>query len=47
MSRRGTVLPFGPIVTENTDGDLPVNAGLETNGAPRRQLGQETASKIR
>src|SRR6266508_4304069 len=46
MAARCTVLPFRPIVTENTDVRQQADAGLEANGAPRRQLGQETASKI-
>ena len=41
------MLPFRPIVTENTEVRQPADAGLEANGAPRRQLGQETANKIR
>jgi len=47
MACCGTVLPFRPIVTENTDGVRPADTGQEINGAPRKQLGQETASKIR
>jgi DNA-binding FadR family transcriptional regulator len=47
MARGGTVLPFRPIFTENTDGGGFANARPEANGVPRRQLGQQTANKIR